>query len=65
MVEVFSAQGKDPVAKWKLSGQPSISKVGTLCLLRVIFISSDSRKFTFLTQRNSAGANISHYVQNA
>lgn len=27
VVEVFSAQGKDPVAKWKLSGQPSISKV--------------------------------------
>lgn len=29
VVEVFSAQGKDPVANWKLSGQPSISKVGT------------------------------------
>ncbi|XP_072539250.1 protein CFAP20DC [Salminus brasiliensis] len=28
IVEIFSAQGKDPVAKWKLSGgQPSISKV--------------------------------------
>ncbi|XP_062852694.1 uncharacterized protein C3orf67 homolog isoform X2 [Trichomycterus rosablanca] len=27
VVEIFSAQGKDPVAKWKLSGQPSISKV--------------------------------------
>ncbi|XP_058258183.1 uncharacterized protein C3orf67 homolog isoform X1 [Hemibagrus wyckioides] len=27
VVEVFSAQGKDPVAKWKLSGQPSISKM--------------------------------------
>ncbi|XP_047670091.1 uncharacterized protein C3orf67 homolog isoform X2 [Tachysurus fulvidraco] len=27
VVEVFSAQGKDPVAKWKLSGQPCISKM--------------------------------------
>ncbi|XP_053492660.1 uncharacterized protein C3orf67 homolog isoform X4 [Ictalurus furcatus] len=27
VVEVFSAQGKDPVANWKLSGQPSISKM--------------------------------------
>ncbi|KAI4902104.1 hypothetical protein NFI96_013183, partial [Prochilodus magdalenae] len=28
IVEIFSAQGKDPVAKWKLSGsQPAISKV--------------------------------------
>ncbi|KAF4079053.1 hypothetical protein AMELA_G00188730 [Ameiurus melas] len=27
VVEVFSAQGNDPVAKWKLSGQPSITKM--------------------------------------
>ncbi|XP_046709873.1 uncharacterized protein C3orf67 homolog isoform X2 [Silurus meridionalis] len=27
VVEVFSAQGKDPVAKWKLSGQLSINKI--------------------------------------
>nr|XP_055070194.1 uncharacterized protein C3orf67 homolog isoform X1 [Misgurnus anguillicaudatus] len=26
-VDIFSAQGKDPVAKWKLYGKPSITKV--------------------------------------
>lgn len=38
VVEVFSAQGKDPVAKWKLSGQPSISKVRT-AMSNVSFVS--------------------------
>lgn len=37
VVEVFSAQGKDPVAKWKLSGQPSINKVSLGSLISVTF----------------------------
>ncbi|GCC21907.1 hypothetical protein chiPu_0000290 [Chiloscyllium punctatum] len=26
-VEIFSSQGKDPVAKWKLCGSPAVQKV--------------------------------------
>ena len=33
VVEVFSAQGNNPVAKWKLQGAPaSIKKVSSSCL---------------------------------
>eukprot|EP00064_Thunnus_orientalis_P008922 superscaffoldBa00001096_g8945 len=50
VVEIFSGQGKDPVAKWKLCGGPSaIHKWSTLCIDLVSFTGELFKDARFLT----------------
>ncbi|KAG7267019.1 hypothetical protein CRUP_028266 [Coryphaenoides rupestris] len=50
VVEVFSAQGKDPVAKWKLQGAPaSILKWCNLCIDLVSFTGEPFKMAAFQT----------------